>query len=74
MQRGVGRTRPEAVYERFHKMDPKDFMGTIDPMVAEGWIKSIEVIFAFMELENADRVRCATYLLKEMLGFGGKVC
>lgn len=25
-------------------------------MVAEGWIKSIEVIFAFMELENADRV------------------
>lgn len=23
------RTRPEAVYERFHKMDPKDFMGTM---------------------------------------------
>ncbi|XP_073289565.1 uncharacterized protein [Primulina huaijiensis] len=46
-------------------MDPNDFGGTIDPMVAEGWIKSIEVIFTFMELQDADRVRCATYLLKD---------
>ncbi|XP_073317255.1 uncharacterized protein [Primulina huaijiensis] len=59
------RTRPEAVYERFRKMDPKDFGGTTDPRVAEGWIKSIEVIFTFMELQDADRVRCATYLLKD---------
>ncbi|XP_073317259.1 uncharacterized protein [Primulina huaijiensis] len=59
------RTRPEAVYERFRKMDPKDFGGTTDPTVAEGWIKSIELIFTFMELQDADRVRCATYLLKD---------
>ncbi|XP_073273308.1 uncharacterized protein [Primulina huaijiensis] len=58
-------TRPEVVYERFCNMDPKDFGGTTDPMVAEGWIKPIEVIFTFMELEDADRVRCATYLLKD---------
>ncbi|XP_073014641.1 uncharacterized protein [Primulina eburnea] len=32
-------------------------------MLAEGWIKSIEVIFAFMEFQEADRVRCATFLL-----------
>ncbi|XP_073066005.1 uncharacterized protein [Primulina eburnea] len=32
-------------------------------MVAEGWIKSIEVIFEFMELQDANRVRCATFLL-----------
>lgn len=42
------RTRPEAVYERFRKMDPKDFGGTTDPMVPEGWIKSIDVIFTFI--------------------------
>ncbi|KAG6478156.1 uncharacterized protein LOC122019017 [Zingiber officinale] len=46
-------------------MGPKDFSGTIDPMVAENWIKSIEVIFRFMALEDADMVRCATYLLKD---------
>ncbi|XP_073279530.1 uncharacterized protein [Primulina huaijiensis] len=59
------RTRPEAAYERFRKMDPKDFGGTTYTMVAERWIKSIEVIFTFMELQDADRVRCATYLLKD---------
>ncbi|XP_073019333.1 uncharacterized protein [Primulina eburnea] len=61
---GAGaRPQPEAVYERFRRMSPKEFSGTTDPMVAEGWIKSIEVIFDFMELTDADRVRCATFLL-----------
>ncbi|XP_075499216.1 uncharacterized protein LOC142537596 [Primulina tabacum] len=54
--------RPEAVYERFRRMKPKEFSGTTDPMIAEGWIKSIEVIFAFMMMEDADKVRCATFL------------
>ncbi|XP_075521456.1 putative mitochondrial protein AtMg00860 [Primulina tabacum] len=44
-------------------MDLKDFSGTTGPIVAEGWIKSIEVIFAFMELQDEDRIRCATFLL-----------
>ncbi|XP_073061883.1 uncharacterized protein [Primulina eburnea] len=57
------RPRPEAVYERFQRMNPKEFLGSTDPMVAEGWIKSIEVIFDFMELQDADRVRCAIFLL-----------
>ncbi|XP_073061830.1 uncharacterized protein [Primulina eburnea] len=47
-------------------MRPKEFLGTSDPMAAEGWIKSLEVIFEFMGLEDGDRVRCATYL------FGGE--
>ncbi|XP_075486368.1 uncharacterized protein LOC142525973 [Primulina tabacum] len=57
--------RPEATCERFMRMKPKEFTGTSDPMVAEGWIKSLEVTFRFMELEDVDRVRCATSL------FGG---
>ncbi|XP_075494738.1 uncharacterized protein LOC142532303 [Primulina tabacum] len=57
--------RPEAICERFMRMNPKEFTGRSDPMVAEGWIKSLEVTFRFMELEDVDRVRCATYL------FGG---
>ncbi|XP_073041892.1 uncharacterized protein [Primulina eburnea] len=47
------------------KMRPKEFSGTTDPMIAELWIKSLEVIFEFMELGDEDRVRCTTYL------FGG---
>ncbi|XP_073017816.1 uncharacterized protein [Primulina eburnea] len=46
-------------------MDPKEFSGTIEPMIAEGWINSIEVIFAFMELQDADKDRCDTLFLTE---------
>ncbi|XP_073298462.1 uncharacterized protein [Primulina huaijiensis] len=58
------RPRPEAVYERFRRMEPKEFSGTADLMIGEGWNNSIEGIFAFMELQDADRVRCATFLLR----------
>ncbi|XP_073045767.1 uncharacterized protein [Primulina eburnea] len=57
------RPRPEAVYKRFKRMDPTEFLGTTDPMITEGWIKPIKVIFVFMELQDADKVRCATFLL-----------
>ncbi|XP_075504494.1 uncharacterized protein LOC142541932 [Primulina tabacum] len=51
------------VYERFRRMSPKEFSRTTDLMITEGWIKSIEVIFDLMELTDADRVRCSTFLL-----------
>ncbi|XP_073056961.1 uncharacterized protein [Primulina eburnea] len=57
------RPRPEAVYERFRRMSPKEFPRITDPMIAEGWTKSIEVIFDFMEMTDADKVRCSTFLL-----------
>ncbi|XP_073269656.1 uncharacterized protein [Primulina huaijiensis] len=56
--------RPEVAYERFRRMHPEDFHGTTDPFVAEGYIRSLEVIFRYMEMADADRVRCTIYLLK----------
>ncbi|XP_073294511.1 uncharacterized protein [Primulina huaijiensis] len=58
------RVRPEAVYEHFRKMHPDDFHGTTDPFVAERWIRSLEVIFRYMDMADVDRVRCTIYLLK----------
>ncbi|XP_042387573.1 uncharacterized protein LOC121979646 [Zingiber officinale] len=56
--------RPEMVYEHFRKINPRDFIGTTNSLVVEGWIRSIEVIFKFMALGDVDKMRCATYLLK----------
>ncbi|XP_073125083.1 uncharacterized protein [Henckelia pumila] len=53
------------VYEQFRKMNPKDFAGTTDPLVAEGWIRSLEVIFRYMQLGDPDRVRCDVFLLQD---------
>ncbi|XP_073154051.1 uncharacterized protein [Henckelia pumila] len=46
-------------------MNPKDFAGTTDPLVAEGWICSLEVIFLYMQLGDPNRVRCAIFLFQD---------
>ncbi|XP_075473895.1 uncharacterized protein LOC142504941 [Primulina tabacum] len=52
------------VCERFRRMDHEDFSGTTNPFVAEGWIRSLEVIFMYMDMVDADQVRCTIYFLK----------
>ncbi|KZV51014.1 hypothetical protein F511_33430 [Dorcoceras hygrometricum] len=44
------RVRPEAVYEHFRRMSPKEFSGTTDPFLAEDRITLLEIIFDVMEL------------------------
>ncbi|XP_073137244.1 uncharacterized protein [Henckelia pumila] len=46
-------------------MDPKDFSGTTNPMLAEGWIRSLEVIFRYMELGDEHQVCCMMFLPKD---------
>ncbi|KZT75934.1 hypothetical protein F511_47041 [Dorcoceras hygrometricum] len=40
-----GKSREEDVAERFRKQRPKVFAGTIDPLVAKEWIRSMETIY-----------------------------
>lgn len=58
------RNQPVAIYDQFRMMNSQDFSGSTDPFVAEGWIKSLEVIFRYMDMTDADRIRCAILLLK----------
>ncbi|XP_073121448.1 uncharacterized protein [Henckelia pumila] len=59
------KSHEEDVAERFKKQGPKEFSGTTDPLVAEEWIRSLETIFDNMGVTDADRVRCAIFMLKE---------
>ncbi|XP_062118249.1 uncharacterized protein LOC133831855 [Humulus lupulus] len=54
----------ELVYERFRKQAPHSFKGKVDPMGAKDWLKLVEAIFDHMELNNHQRISCATHLLK----------
>ena len=49
----------EPIYECFHRQKPPMFYETPDPAVAEGWIKSLQQIFGYMRLTNAEKVACA---------------
>ncbi|KZV26919.1 hypothetical protein F511_41168 [Dorcoceras hygrometricum] len=59
-----GKSHEEDVAERFHKQGPKEFAGTTDLLVAEEWIRSLETIFSYMGLQDADKVRCAIFMMK----------
>ncbi|KZV35366.1 hypothetical protein F511_02970 [Dorcoceras hygrometricum] len=41
--------------EKFRRQKPKEFSGTTDPLVAESWIKSMEVIFEYLQMPDLDR-------------------
>ena len=45
-------------------MKPTEFAGSIDPLEADEWINSMETIFDFMQLNDQERVACASFMLK----------
>ncbi|XP_047313757.1 uncharacterized protein LOC124917349 [Impatiens glandulifera] len=52
-------------YKQFMSFKPRDFKRSTDPMVAVEWIQSIKTIFEFMQCNNSDRLRCATFMFKD---------
>ncbi|XP_042446425.1 uncharacterized protein LOC122031374 [Zingiber officinale] len=60
-RRSAPSTQP--VYKQFRELGPTEFKGTTDPIAAEGWIRSLEMIFDFMQLTDVDKVRCAIFML-----------
>ncbi|XP_073017852.1 uncharacterized protein [Primulina eburnea] len=63
--RGLVRQEPssEGAYERFKRMNPPEFVGSAEPLIAMEWVKAIEAIFEYLHFEDIDRVSCAVFLL-----------
>ncbi|XP_073063981.1 uncharacterized protein [Primulina eburnea] len=53
------------IFEQFRRLNPKEFGGTTDPFVAEGWIRSLELHFDYLGMRDGDRARCAIYMLRD---------
>ncbi|XP_073019359.1 uncharacterized protein [Primulina eburnea] len=49
--------------DRFRRMNPPDFVGGSDPLVALEWIKSLEAIFDYLKFNDHDKVSCAVFML-----------
>ncbi|KAL5546618.1 hypothetical protein UlMin_006305 [Ulmus minor] len=56
--------RQEPLYKRFYGMKPKEFEGSSNPLDAEEWLSSIQLIMEFMELNDKERVLCASFMFK----------
>ncbi|KAL5560320.1 hypothetical protein UlMin_036531 [Ulmus minor] len=57
--------RPEPLCERFCRMRPAEFEGSTNPLDADEWLSSVQIIMNFMELNDQERVFCASYMLKK---------
>ncbi|XP_073289577.1 uncharacterized protein [Primulina huaijiensis] len=53
------------VFEQFCRLNPKEFGSTTDRFVAEGWIRSLELHFEYLQIRDGDRARCAIYMLRD---------
>ncbi|XP_075504580.1 uncharacterized protein LOC142542017 [Primulina tabacum] len=50
-------------YDRFRPMNPHEFIGGPDPLVALEWVKSLEAIFDYLKFTDQDKVSCAVFML-----------
>ncbi|XP_075475610.1 uncharacterized protein LOC142507119 [Primulina tabacum] len=53
------------IYDQFQRLGPKEFSGTTDPFPTKSWIRSLKVHFCYLDMGDADRVRCNTYLFRD---------
>ncbi|XP_073279525.1 uncharacterized protein [Primulina huaijiensis] len=53
----------EGAYDKFKKMNPPEFVGSPDPLIAMEWVKAVEAIFDYLNFDDKDRVSCAVFLL-----------
>ncbi|XP_073049476.1 uncharacterized protein [Primulina eburnea] len=63
--KGQGRTESseDGAYDRFRHMNPPEFIGGPDPLMALEWIKSLEAIFDYLKFTDQERVSCDVFML-----------
>ena len=56
--------RAITLHEQFMKLNPPEFIGTTDPLVAEEWLKKLEAIFEVMAVTDEHRLLLAVFMLR----------
>ncbi|XP_057506510.1 uncharacterized protein LOC130789696 [Actinidia eriantha] len=56
--------RGTTLHEQVMKLNPPEFTGAIDPLVAEEWLKKLGTIFEVMEVTNEQKLTLATFMLR----------
>ncbi|GFZ12763.1 hypothetical protein Acr_23g0011480 [Actinidia rufa] len=57
-------TRGTTLHEQFMKLNPPEFVGAVDPLVAEEWLKKLDAIFEVMEVTDEQKLTLATFMLR----------
>jgi len=46
-------------------MGAPEFDGSSDPLIAEEWLSDVQMILNFMDINEREKVRCVTFVLKK---------
>ena len=57
-------TRSTTLHEQFMKLNPPEFVGATDPLIAEEWVKKLNAIFEVMGVIEEQKLSLATFMLK----------
>ena len=49
--------------EKFKRLHPTEFEGTIDPSAADAWLKGVERVFRILEVPDEQKLRLAAFSL-----------
>ena len=49
--------------EKFKRLHPSEFKGTIDPSAADAWLKGVERVFRILEVPDEQKLRLASFSL-----------
>ena len=55
----------QPIHKQFMGFKPAEFKGSTNPMAAEEWMQSMLTIFEFMQISDADRIRCASFMFRD---------
>ena len=57
-------TRSTTLHEQFMKLNPLEFVGAIDPLMAKEWLKKLDTIFEVMGVTEEHKLYLAMFMLK----------
>ncbi|XP_073015543.1 uncharacterized protein [Primulina eburnea] len=60
---GTTNSSENGAYDRFRRMNPPEFIGGPDPLVALEWVKALEAIFDYLKFTDQEKVGCAVFML-----------
>ncbi|XP_073064078.1 uncharacterized protein [Primulina eburnea] len=60
---GTTNSSKNGAYDRFRRMNPPEFIGGPDPLVALEWVKALEAIFDYLKFTDQEKVGCAVFML-----------
>ncbi|XP_073018392.1 uncharacterized protein [Primulina eburnea] len=60
---GTTNSSENGAYDRFRRMNPPEFIGGPDPLVALEWVKALEAIFNYLKFTDQEKVSCSVFML-----------